>query len=76
MATILKGEHKGEECEIIQWCNDWFSVKVGSHALIVSPDTLNFNDFELYDIVFSDKDSGTLFDLFELAENRFKRIVT
>jgi hypothetical protein len=44
-ALILRGKHKGEEVEIGQWANDWFTLSTGNVEIDrkpMSPTSLAF----------------------------------
>lgn len=62
-ALKLRGKNRGQEVEISQWCNDWFSLMNGD---IVSPSALAFKlkDFK---IICDHKNNGMLFRWFEPA---------
>jgi hypothetical protein len=69
MATLLRGKRRGEEVEIHQFCNDWFSLKDGS---IVSPGSLRLSGEEKKRVVGGD--SGILFNLYDLtSDGTFKK---
>lgn len=71
MATILRGTRKGEEVEIVQWCNDWFSVK--PHG-IIRPTNIKLTAQEAIRVT-NHKNNGLMFSLFELREDgTFKRM--
>ena len=70
MATILRGPLKGRKVEVLQWCNDWCSVRPGG---IVSITNLKFAPADI-DLIKKHKHNGILFGLFELRpDNTFRR---
>ena len=64
-AVIRKGKNKGQEVEISQWCNDWFSTTDGR---ILSPTNLAFTPEDIQEIA-KDKGSGMMFGWFETTDN-------
>lgn len=60
-AVIRRGKREGEEIEVSQWCNDWFSLADGS---IVSPVMLVFTNAGM-DLIRSHNNNGMLFGWFE-----------
>ena len=61
MATLLRGKLKGQEVELCQWCNDWFSVSMpDGKPKILRPDQLQFTKEEMLEIK-SSKGIGTMF---------------
>jgi len=73
MATILKGKFKGKEAKIIQWCNDWFSIKVDGFAKIVTPTSLQLTPQEMTKVL-EHNNNGFLLKMFEpTLDGKFKR---
>ena len=50
MATILRGKEKGKQVKIMQWCNDWVTVK-GANKTVFSITALEFTSEEMFDIL-------------------------
>ena len=68
MAKVLRGNLKGTEVEIHQFCNDWATTKQGK---VYSITTLEFTDDEIE--MFKNGETGIMFERFELIGSRFKR---
>lgn len=79
MAEILRGNERGVECHIHQFCNDWFMVTlVDGRSKIVSPTSLQLTADEsltVWDAMMDGK-AGMMnieFTL-DLVTGRFRRI--
>ena len=77
MALITRGKHKGAECRICQFCNDWFVVDLpDGKPLVMSPGSLKLTDQEAILVLEAAqrKETGILFGLFDLQmDGTFKR---
>jgi hypothetical protein len=72
-ALVLKGKHKGEEVEVLQWCNDWFMVEGEMVAsAILSPVSLALSE-ETATEVRAHKNNGHLFDWYQMIPSDSKR---
>lgn len=70
-ALLIKGKFKGQQVEVSQWCNDWFSVDIDIGNLvirrkIVSPTSLAFSYYDIEKIRNHDN-NGMLFEMFYVA---------
>jgi hypothetical protein len=63
-ALITKGKNRGNEVEIIQWCNDWFSVE--DEKGIYGPLSLAFT-VDGYKEISNHKNNGMLFFSYQWA---------
>lgn len=63
-AIIRRGKRIGEEVEIDQWCNDWFTSSDGS---VFGPSSLAFDDKILIEI--REKNCGVLLEEYEIVNN-------
>lgn len=73
MAEILRGNDKGRQCVLHQWCNDWFTVDIdgGEQGKVVSPTSLRLTADEV-DAVRKSAEAdqvGVMFELFVLADD-------
>ncbi len=68
MAKVLRGNLKGTEVEMHQFCNDWVTTKLGK---VYSITALEFTDDEIETI--KNGETGVMFRRFELTGNRFRR---
>lgn len=68
MALLRRGRFKDKQCEIHQWCNDWFAVMVNGTPLIVSPVSLVFTREEMAKII-AHENNGILFRQYFLDTN-------
>jgi len=50
MATILRGKEKGKQVKVMQWCNDWVTVR-GARKTVFSVTAIEFTDEEMFDIL-------------------------
>jgi len=66
LALVTSGKHKSKECEVQQWCNDWFSVEVDGESLILDPRHIAFTPM-MMDYIIGHKNNGTLFQEFETS---------
>jgi hypothetical protein len=77
-ALITKGKGHGKIVEVLQWCNDWFSIEPGG---IVSPEKLAFTPNDMK-IILTHNNNGTLFMEYKMISSQntgeymftFKRI--
>ena len=69
MATLLRGNRKGDEVSVGQFCNDWFTVRDSEgKTLVLSPTSLQFTPEEVK-MIKDCKNSGMLFRFFTLLPN-------
>jgi hypothetical protein len=72
-AIIRTGKHKGCKVEVVQWCNDWFSVNLNGEPKIVKPSALYFS-LDLKTAIMEHDNNGVLFQLYEFKPIYFKEI--
>ena len=47
MARMLRGNRRGQTCELHQWANDWFTVDFPDRqSVVASPTSLELDDAE------------------------------
>ncbi len=69
MATILRGNRKGEEVELHQWANDWFTTEDGK---VLAPSSLQLTASEMETWRQRPSNMDRFYEL--LADGRFKKI--
>lgn len=77
MATVIRGKLRGQTVELLQWCNDWFSVKTPDGPRIVSPGNLEFDECEwlIVETSFLATTSGTMRYEYSWARNGRRRLI-
>lgn len=73
MATIMRGKRKGEDVEIAQFCNDWFTTQDGAVVGVLSI-RLTPNEQALVVRECQLGRTGVMFTEFEMTDDgRFRR---
>lgn len=65
---MIQALYRGKLVEVMQWCNDWFSIELDGRPKIVSPSTLLF-DYDTHQLVLKHKNNGIMLKIFEPVTN-------
>lgn len=69
MAIILRGNRKGEEVSIVQFCNDWILVDCVGKCKLYNPTSIKLTEEEAISMKESSISSGFFFTLFEIGKD-------
>ncbi len=60
----MKAYYRNKLVDVIQWCNDWFSIELDWEEKVVTPSSLIFDKAGMIQII-EHKNNGTLLHEFE-----------